>query len=58
LNTSSYLGFLKEIFVDHTIDGVEIPSSIFFIGAINPYQETTKNEQVEFVVNKMPKSKY
>jgi energy-coupling factor transporter ATP-binding protein EcfA2 len=32
LNTSSYLGYLKEIIVDRTLDGEKIPNSIFFIG--------------------------
>jgi E3 ubiquitin-protein ligase RNF213 len=48
LNTSSYLGYLKEIFIDHTSDGKELPDSIFFIGAINPVDTVdseNKNEK-------------
>lgn len=58
LNTASnVLGLLKEIFVDHRIDGDKIPSNIFFVGAINPSDSKRKDsEYQEYVVHKLPSS--
>jgi hypothetical protein len=31
------MGMLKEVFVDHTIDGEEIPANVLWVGAMTPY---------------------
>lgn len=36
LNTSNILGMIKEAFVDHSCDGVMLPSNVVFFGAVNP----------------------
>ena len=36
LNTAGCLGMVTEAFLSHSIDGVPLPSNIFFVGAINP----------------------
>lgn len=36
-NATSIMGMLKEAFVDHTIDGEEIPSNVLWVAAMNPY---------------------
>ncbi|EFC40441.1 hypothetical protein NAEGRDRAFT_81001 [Naegleria gruberi] len=51
LNTSSCMGIMKELFVDHTLDGQLLPKSIFFVGAINP-----KLQNEEYVVNEIAPS--
>ncbi|KAG2388617.1 hypothetical protein C9374_000056 [Naegleria lovaniensis] len=40
LNTTSCMGMIKELMIDHSLDGVKLPKSIFFIGAINPKNKT------------------
>ena len=37
-NATSIMGLLKEVFVDHTMDGDEIPSNILWVGAMNPFE--------------------
>jgi hypothetical protein len=57
LNTSNCLGFLKEIMVERTMDGQPFPDSLFFIGAINPDDNTKKEtEELVYIVNKLPSS--
>ncbi|KAL9656856.1 hypothetical protein ABK040_004390 [Willaertia magna] len=53
LNTTKAMGIMKEIFIDHSLDGVKLPKSVFFVGAINPFK---KEEDAEFVVNPMAPS--
>jgi hypothetical protein len=43
-NATSIMGLLKEVFVDHTMDGDEIPSNILWVGAMNPF-EVLKEDQ-------------
>lgn len=31
------MGLLKEVFVDHTLDGEDIPRNILWVGAMNPF---------------------
>jgi hypothetical protein len=50
-NATSIMGMLKEVFVDHTIDGEEIPPNVLWVGAMNPY-DTLKT----FVVRPHPPS--
>lgn len=45
------MGMLKEVFVDRTIDGDEIPPDIMWVGAMNPY-DTLKT----FIVRPHPPS--
>lgn len=43
-NATSIMGLLKEVFVDHTMDGDEIPSNILWVAAMNPF-EVLKDDQ-------------
>lgn len=36
LNTAGCLGMVTEAFLSHSLDGIPLPSNIFFVGAINP----------------------
>lgn len=70
LNTSTVLGVVKEMVMDHTIDGDPLPNGIFWVGAINPYSgeivdtsasanEVTginDTEQPAFIVRQLPPS--
>ncbi|CAF4508408.1 unnamed protein product, partial [Didymodactylos carnosus] len=44
VNTSSCLGFFKEMFMDRTVHGKALPSNIFFTAAINPYIKEDAND--------------
>jgi len=35
-NTASVMGMVKEVFMDHTLDGVPLPKNIFWVAAMNP----------------------
>jgi len=35
-NTTSVMGLIKEMLVDHTLDGVRLPENLFFVAAMNP----------------------
>ena len=35
-NTTSIMGTIKEVFVDHTLDGEPLPSNLFWVAAMNP----------------------
>lgn len=50
-NTTSVMGMLKEVFIDHTLDGIELPSNIFWVAAINPASAITGADQPSQVVN-------
>ena len=61
VNTASCLGLFKEMFMDGTIHGRDIPKNIFFTAAINPYRETKEDEdsmvfRSNFIVHKLPES--
>jgi hypothetical protein len=43
VNTSRCLGLFKELFIDRTIAGREVPPNLFFVGAINPYIEARED---------------
>lgn len=50
-NATSIMGLLKEVFVDHTMDGDEIPSNILWVGAMNPFEvlkEDQKGKTLDF----------
>eukprot|EP01080_Neovahlkampfia_damariscottae_P008967 gene8967-916_t len=56
LNTCSYPGLMKEIFIDKMMDGKKIPDTIYFIGAINPPTVNADTNDPKYVVKKMPSS--
>lgn len=56
LNTSVCMGVLKEMFIDNTLDGEELPNNIFLVGAINPASESNDNDEPEYCVRNMPDS--
>jgi hypothetical protein len=66
VNTSSCLGLFKEMFMDGTLHGTNIPKNIFFTAAINPYIKTDENSEVhrndyivhrnDFIVHQLPQS--
>ena len=61
VNTSSCLGLFKEIFIDRTMHGIDLPDNIFFTGAINPATNkvNTSNQVVhrmDYIVHSLPES--
>ena len=69
LNTSSILGILTEIMVDHSLHGERLPSNMFFVGCINPHKPAGKVDskgscltecqlphREEYFVHKLPTS--
>ena len=59
VNTSSCLGLFKEMFMDGTLHGTDLPKNIFFTAAINPYREESNDEQVHrstYNVHRLPQS--
>ena len=68
LNTSSILGILKDIMVDHTLNGEHLPDNVFFVGCINPYRPSEQadaagcqtechlSHREEYFVHKLPMS--
>jgi hypothetical protein len=60
INTSSCLGLFKEIFIDRTLHGTDLPKNIFFTGAINPaIMVDDKANQVhrkDYLVHQLPES--
>jgi hypothetical protein len=60
INTSSCLGLFKEIFIDRTLHGVNLPKNIFFTGAINPsIIVENKDNQVhrqDYLVHELPEA--
>lgn len=50
-NATSIMGLLKEVFVDHTLDGELIPRNILWVGAMNPFEklkEGPKEKMMDF----------
>ena len=47
INTTSLLSKMKEIFVNHSLNGKEIDQRIRFIGACNPFRRNKKEENEE-----------
>ena len=47
INTASILSRMKEIFVNHSLNGKKIDERIRFIGACNPFRITKNNEKDE-----------
>jgi len=45
-NTTSVMGLIKEMLVDHTLDGVRLPESLFFAAAMNPAITTALDPEV------------
>ena len=61
VNTSSCLGFFKEMFMDGTLRGGTIPKNIFFTAAINPKVDsdadpTMQIHRTDYIVHKLPQS--
>jgi hypothetical protein len=66
-NATSIMGLIKEVFMDHTIDGVPLPRSLLWVGAMNPSDTKRKlssasnftgifTEAPEFIVRSHPPS--
>lgn len=60
INTSSCLGLFKEIFIDRTLHGTDLPRNLFFTGAINPAKRMENNtnqlHREDYVVHQLPES--
>ncbi|CAF1032097.1 unnamed protein product [Rotaria sordida] len=60
VNTSSCLGLIKEMFIDKTLHGVNLPENIFFTAAINPSRKTELTDddfyRVDYLVHELPQS--
>jgi hypothetical protein len=39
VNTSSCMGVFKELLIDHSVDGVQLPDNIVIVAACNPARE-------------------
>ena len=44
-NATSIMGTVKEVFMDHTMDGQPLPSSLLWVGAMNPPRPLTKTSE-------------
>eukprot|EP00026_Physarum_polycephalum_P000006 Phypoly_transcript_00006.p1 GENE.Phypoly_transcript_00006~~Phypoly_transcript_00006.p1 ORF type:complete len:4090 (+),score=503.30 Phypoly_transcript_00006:465-12734(+) len=38
-NATSIMGIIKEVFMDHTMDGQRLPSALVWVGAMNPLRQ-------------------
>ncbi len=47
LKTSSMMGEMKTIFIDNTFQGVQLPSNIFWVAAINPAKAEVAPQQAD-----------
>ena len=47
LNTSSMMGEMKSIFIDKSLEGVTLPSNIFWVAAINPARPESAPQQAD-----------
>ncbi len=59
VNTSSCLGLFKEMFMDGTLHGMNLPKNIFFTAAINPLINHNDDSQVhrrDYLVHELPQS--
>ncbi|CAF1180009.1 unnamed protein product [Adineta steineri] len=60
VNTASCLGLFKEMFMDGTLHGKNIPKNIFFTAAINPLikieENTNQVHRSDYVVHDLPQS--
>ena len=60
VNTSSCLGLFKEMFMDGTLYGSDLPKNIFFTAAINPLMKIsdrkTQVHRNDFVVHDLPQA--
>lgn len=44
-NATSIMGLLKEVFVDHTLNGEPIPRNILWVGAMNPFEKLKEDKE-------------
>jgi hypothetical protein len=59
VNTSSCLGLFKEMFMDRTLHGNNVPKNIFFTAAINPFITPSDDNAVhrrDFLVHQLPQA--
>ena len=60
VNTSSCLGLFKEMFMDGTLNGQNLPKNIFFTSAINPASTKQDDEKavhrIDYLVHQLPQA--
>lgn len=60
INTSSCLGLFKEMFMDRTLQGRNLPKNIFFTAAINPKSESVNTDNIihrsDYIVHQLPQA--
>jgi hypothetical protein len=60
INTSSCLGLFKEMFMDRTLHGKNLPQNIFFSAAINPTSASTNDDNLiircDYLVHELPQA--
>jgi hypothetical protein len=59
VNTSSCLGLFKEMFMDRTLHGNNLPKNIFFTAAINPSIaaiDDTAVHRPDYLVHELPQA--
>jgi hypothetical protein len=44
-NATSIMGIIKEVFMDHTMDGKPLPSALLWVGAMNPLRRVQKTPE-------------
>ncbi|CAM4768543.1 unnamed protein product [Rotaria magnacalcarata] len=60
INTSSCLGLFKEMFMDRTLHGKNLPENIFFTAAINPSSTPASTDnlvhRLDYIVHQLPQA--
>lgn len=47
-NATSIMGVIKEVFIDHSMDGKSLPDNLLWVGAMNRYKGPDKGEATNF----------
>lgn len=47
-NATSIMGVIKEVFIDHSLDGVPLPEGLLWVGAMNSYKPPPSSEGANF----------
>ncbi|CAF1625327.1 unnamed protein product, partial [Adineta ricciae] len=59
VNTASCLGLFKEMFIDRTLHGKDLPENLFFTAAINPSIEPSPDSGIhrrDYLVHQLPQA--
>ena len=56
VDISSFPSKMKEIFVNHSLNGIEIDEKIRFIGTCLPFMANQNNNNISFIIHSLPNS--